>query len=139
MAAITPALLRAYRETGYHVEDSPPFVLRIGEASAALKALHERYGVGCSTFITAANPHSQSASDAVNAARTQALADQLTALDLPFIEGAGRHPRNGWSAEASFLVLGLARQAAERLGRQWTQNAIVWSASDAVPRLVLLR
>jgi len=54
-------------------------------------------------------------------------------------DGTGRHPSNGWAGEASYLALGLSQEAAEAIGVRFEQNAIVWSGSDAVPRLVLLR
>jgi len=36
-------------------------------------------------------------------------------------------------------VPGLARAAAQELGRQFQQNAIIWAGADAVPELILLR
>lgn len=138
MTAIPAELLTAYRETEYRVGGDPPFVLRIGEASPPLRQLHARHGVASSAFITAANPHSQPCTATFNARRQQQLATRLRALDLPFIEGEGAHPSNAWPPEASFLVLGLTLPSAKALGRQWEQNAIVYCAEDAVPRLVLL-
>jgi hypothetical protein len=37
------------------------------------------------------------------------------------------------------LVFGLTLEAAKAMGRTLEQNAIVWSAADAIPRLILLR
>ena len=37
------------------------------------------------------------------------------------------------------LALGLALEHAKAIARRFEQNAIVWAAADAIPRLVLLR
>lgn len=139
MSAIPAELLAAYLETDYRVGGDAPFVLRIGEESPALKQLHARHGVTASAFITAANPRSQPCSAAFNASRQQQLATELRQRQLAFIEGKGAHPGNGWPPEASYLILGLGLAAARALGEQWEQNAILFCAQDATPRLVLLR
>jgi len=135
-------LLRAYQETEYRVGAAAPggaFVLRIGAASDALRALHQHFGVACSAFLTAANPHSRMTDDATNAERLRHLHAHLEALGLSCIDGVGQHPGNGWPGEASLLVPGLDLATARRLGERWAQNAIVWSGADAVPQLILLR
>jgi len=137
--AIPRAVVTAYEETQYCVEGTPACVLRIGEVSPGLAALHARWSVTASTFVTACNPTSQSLDDAANAQRHADLREELQRLGLPFLEGAGRHPDNGWPAEPSFLVLGLEFDEARELGNRWQQNAVVWAGADAVPRLLLLR
>ena len=67
------------------------------------------------------------------------LAAALRSLGLPFFDGLGQHPSNGWQGEASFLALGATRDQACDLGTRFEQNAIVWAGADVVPRLVLLR
>lgn len=135
---IDPAVVRAYAETCFHVANTPPFVLRIGEANAHLADLCRRWRVTASAFVTACNPHSDSLSEAENGSRHAALRDELVRRGLPFVEGAGRHPDNGWPPEASFLVLGLELDETRELGVRWQQNAVVWAGADAVPSLVLL-
>lgn len=141
---IAPELLAAYRETEYQVGGPsplfpfPPFVLRIDEFSPELARLHALHKVACSSFITAANPHSEPLAPAVNAQRLRQLENQLRAMSLNFLQGQGRHPQNGWPAEASLLVPGLALAPACKLARQWEQNALVYSGADAIARLVLL-
>jgi uncharacterized protein DUF3293 len=136
---IDPATLAAYRQTEYHVLGATPAVLRIGVHCPALAALHAAHDVQCSALITACNPHGVVLDAAVNRQRQKALAAQLLHQGRIGIEGLGRHPTNGWPAEQSFLVPGLSRVAAEALGLQFEQNAIVWAGADAVPELVLLR
>ena len=144
---ITPELEDAYRSTLYVVDAVPvdgegsevgPVVLKIDTASPALHALHRRHGVDCSCFITACNPFSQRLDEHTNLRRQEALEAELRQRSLTFLPGAGRHPVNGWPAEPSFLVLGLALEAAKNLGCHYEQSAIVWAGADAVPRLVIL-
>ena len=131
--------LEAYRQSDYRVFATPPFVLRVDEPSAALRAVHARHGVACSAFVSACNPFSHRLEEACNAARHRALQQALARDHLPFIEGAGGHPDNGWPSEPSVLVLALTLQAARALAERLEQNAFLSSASEAVPRLVLLR
>jgi hypothetical protein len=135
---IDPETIRAYLETEYHVLGEAPFILRVGEASAALRAAHARQGVTCSTFITAGNPHSRILSASANAARQQTLAAELRRLQLAYVPGIGRHPANQWPGEESFLVFGLALEKAKSLATRFAQNGIIWSGADGVPQLVLL-
>lgn len=113
-------------------------VLRVGVFCPELAALHEAHRTGCSAFITACNPFSRLLGEAANAERQAILARELKRRGLAFIDGVGQHPSGQWPGEASFLVLGLALEAAQTLGRRLDQNAIVWSGPDAVPRLILL-
>ena len=132
------ATLRAYRETEYRVQGEPGFVLRVGRPSPELAQLHRQEGVGCSAFITACNPASQPLDVAANASRQAQLEAELAARGLSWLPAVGQHPTNQWPGEPSVLVLGLPLEEARLLGRQFGQNALVWTAADAVPQLVLL-
>ncbi len=81
----------------------------------------------------------QQVPDIVNEARQQALHAELTQRALSVIPGVGQHPSGAWTGEPSFLVLGVSRAAAQELGRQFQQNAIIWAGSTAMPELILLR
>jgi hypothetical protein len=131
--------IQAYLETDFCAFGNHPVILRVGKRCSKLATLHAAHGTDCSAFITACNPSGALLDDETNANRQAALASALTKLDLTFVEGLGRHPSNQWPPESSFLVFGLTLGAAKRLGKQFAQNAIVWSGSDAVPQLVLLR
>lgn len=136
---IAPETTDAYRETHYRVDAAPPFVLRIGEASARLRELHARWDVDASVFLTACNPESRSLDEAENTRRHEALREEIDRRGLRCLEGAGQHPSNGWPPERSFLVLGVDLDEAREWGARWQQNAVVWAGADAVPRLLLLR
>lgn len=131
--------IQAYLETDYRTFGDDPLTLRIGVANPMLAALHKVHQIDCSGFITACNPFSQTFDEAANAERQAALARVLTLRSLTFIDGIGQHPSNQWPGEASFLVFGLKLEAAKTLGILLEQNAIIWSAADAVPQLIQLR
>lgn len=137
--ALPAALLQAFEETEYRVFPPAPMVLKIGEANAALLDLYAQFDVDCAAFVTACNPLSAALSDDVNVKRQAALGAALQAAGLQHYAGEGKHPANDWPGEASFLILGLDRVAAARLGSEQEQNAVVWCGEAGVPELLLLR
>jgi hypothetical protein len=136
---IDPATVQAYRETEYRVLGTVPAVLRVGVRCADLEVLHRAHLTTCSAFVTACNPLGQIVSDRSNARQQQALVEEISRRGLVAIPGIGVHPTGEWRGEPSYLVPGLSREAAEELGRQFEQNALIWSGADAVPELLLLR
>lgn len=136
---IDPGTIQAFRETDYHVHGDAPFTLRVGEYSADLAAAQQRHRVECSVYITACNPFSDLLDDSANAERHAALGRELEQQRFAFIEGLGQHRSNEWPDEASFLVFGVTMEEAKALGTRLEQNAIIWSGSDAIPQLILLR
>lgn len=133
------SLITAYRETEYRVTQDHPLVLRVDVPSPELASLCKTRGASCAAFITACNPFSRELSAANNAMRQAELAAELKRRSLSFFEGVGQHPSGNWPGEPSFLVLGLALEAAKSLGKTYEQNAVIWCGPDAVPSLVLLR
>ena len=138
-SVIAQSSIQAYLDTNYDVHSATPLTLNIGVANAGLAVLHTTHSVESSAYVTACNPFSQATNDSVNDARQAVLASELHQHGLTYIDGVGQHPTNGWTGEKSFLVLGLSRDDAKRLGMRHEQNAIVWCGPDAVPELVLLR
>jgi hypothetical protein len=136
---IDPTTLAAYRQTEYRVFGPAPAILRVGVRCAELALLHEAHHTLCSAFITACNPLGVIVADSVNQQRQAALAAQLSHQGLVAIPGLGEHPAHEWPGEPSYLVPGLTRTAAQQLGRDFAQNAIIWSGADAIPELILLR
>lgn len=138
-STLPPTLLAAYRAARYEVSGAtPPFVLRVDEPSAALAQCHEHHGVRCSAFLTAWNPGSRPVAAGVNAAAQAALEERLRAAGHRLLAGRGVDRAGRWPPEASVLALGLEREAARLLGREFGQAGLVWAGADAVPRLVLL-
>lgn len=132
-------LISAYEVTNFHVKAEPAFTMNIGRLSEELKALFKQNNVSNAAFITAWNPYSKSLSEEENHARNDQLENELNTRSLKFINGFGQDPLGQWSGEDSFLVLGIDLEASKTLGIQFEQNAIVWSNSDAIPKLILLR
>ena len=136
---VDPATIAAYAATHYVVNGiEPGFVLRAGQLSAELKALHQQTGVACSAFLTAWNPGSRRRANEINQAAQCELEATLRAAALPLFAGVGVDPNGNWPGEQSVLVLGIGRERAERLGRHYGQIAILWIGADAVPEVVLL-
>lgn len=111
----------------------------MGVASAELQAAHASRGVACSAFVTACNPFGHVLGEPKNARRQRALEDAVRDLGLEWIGGEGQDPRGCWPGEASCLIFGLHRAAAQAFARRFEQNALLWSGADGVPELVLLR
>lgn len=139
MTAISPELVDAYRATHFRVLEEKPFILKVGETSADLLALHRSFGVDCSAFLTAYNPFSQMLSEADNLSRQTRLRSMLAEVQVAVLEGVGVDPSGEWPGEPSLLALGLSRAEAIELGNLFDQNAVVWIGADGVPELVLLR
>lgn len=137
--AISEDLINAYRETEYILNIEPPMTLRVGQKNEALIALHKKYRVESSAFITAYNPYSESTLDAKNVKVQSELHKELQTRSLTFLDGQGLHPSNMWPAEPSFLVMGLSLEASKILGIKFQQNAILLCDKDGIPQLVLLR
>ena len=115
---IAAALLEKYLATTYAAElAGGPLRIRIGGAPPALAVSW--------AFVTAENPGSGELSPEENQRRTQGLAVLLAARGWVFHRGQGIPDHPGWTAENSFLVLGIPREVAVQLGRQYGQNAIV--------------
>lgn len=136
-------LIAAYQSAYYRAGwGHHAITLRIDQYSEPLAQLLAETGHRCAAFITACNPFGAQEDFETN---TKACAylrkrlDSYVAAPTQIIEGEGIDPSGAWPAEKSFLVLGLDIETAEALGREFGQNAVVWSGADAIPRLILLR
>lgn len=134
---LTQELLDAYRATHYRVEHpAGAFTLRISQQSPELVNLMQASGQVCAAFITAWNPYSQPRSPEENATAQQRLLAELSDMGYVSIPGTGLDPFGQWPGEESLLVLGLPKADAIRLGRKYSQNAVVWAGEDAIPQLL---
>jgi hypothetical protein len=136
---IPPRILEAYQQTEYRVLGPAPWVLRVSCHSPELLSLHRHHGVDCSCLVTACNPLSRLQSDRQNRLAMERLEQVLRGADRKWIEAVGYLPGGDWPAEPSLLVLGCPLAEAEQLGKRFQQNAVLWSGSDGVPRLILMR
>lgn len=138
-STLSDGLLLAYRGTDYEVYGDRPFTLRVDRHSTALAMLQQQLQVPCSAYVTACNPLGVPQDADANRALHAGLAATLAQREYRTIEGIGVGRGSTWPGEPSYLVPGMARATAVQLGRELRQNAILWSGTDAVPRLILLR
>ena len=130
----------AYRKTEYRFTHGVKCVtLRIGEVSRDLIDVYFETGYSCGVFITAYNPFGQPRESRDNEAAHERLRDELAALTFCVNEGAGADPSGEWPEEKSLFALGVSLGEAQRIGRKYRQDAIVWVGPDALSQLVLLR
>ena len=136
--ALPAKLIADYRAAHYAVFVEPELVIHIGEPNARLDALLESARSGAAAYLTAANPRGRRRNALWNRAALLRLEKLLGKRRHRHREGEGRDPQGRWSAEPSFLVIGIARTQAESLGRRFGQNAIVYIEKGRAPELVLL-
>jgi hypothetical protein len=115
-------LSAAYTAARYRVFAAPPFVLRVGEPSAALDALLTSHAADTWAFVTACNPGSVRLSPDVNAERMNRLREMLTGFACYPGESSG--PAGEW-AEPSVLVVGISRSEAVQVAEGFGQAAIL--------------
>ena len=119
-------LWRAYEQTQFYVREcTPELCIRIGSHHERLDEMLLDHNCDTWSYITASNPASELLSDEQNAGRNRELEALLKSQDLVFYRGEGIGSDPEWPAEASFLILGISREEAMHVGRQFGQNAIV--------------
>ncbi|MEA3200684.1 MAG: hypothetical protein QOE90_2112 [Thermoplasmata archaeon] len=123
-------LERAYRVTTYA---AGPLRLRIGEPNAALDELLARHGAATWAYLTAWNPGSVPRGETENRAAARRLLDRLAGY--PCIEGESVGDGGAWR-EPSVLVLGIRRDEALAIARDFGQLAFVVGERGGAPRLV---
>jgi hypothetical protein len=123
---MTDDLFEAYARTNFWVElPSVCHALRV-------RKLHEAFDqfLGSTEFaewayITAYNPMSRRLSDEENQRRQRDLVATVKSLGLQTLTGLGVPDDPGWQPEPSILILGISRDDAKSLGRDYEQRAIV--------------
>ncbi len=140
-SAIYQDLLSIYQKSDYRVlgEGESAFVMRIGEPCPSLRNLLQRAGVSSSCFISAYNPRSEPRTDEENARAQAQLVEDVRLMGLSFLEGVGEDPDGACAGEPCLLVLGISHEGTVMLGNRYGQNAVLWSESEGVPQLLLLR
>jgi hypothetical protein len=139
MRPVTPELIAAYEKAEYVVFGIPLLVLRIGEPNADLDELLKADSAATAAYITAANPLGEQRTETENEVAVAALHESQTAAGFICYAGEGRDPQGRWTPEPSLLVLGISRAQAERVGRAFGQNAIVFVEKGRPPELLVLK
>src|SRR5688572_28438769 len=136
--ALDPELREAYEKAHYVLLGEPELVIRVGEPSRDLDELLDAEGARTAAFISAANPGSQLLPESENHVAYVALLQSQEEAGYSCYAGEGRDPSGKWPAEKSALVIGISREDAERVGRVFEQNAIVFIEKGRPPELLVL-
>ena len=129
-------LLTEYLNTEYKVF-SPPISIKVGVYNSELDNLLTQFEKKEWAYITPFNPRSIVLSDKENHRRLADLKQRISGFLYFEGEGVGRDPN--WKPEKSFLILGITRNAATKLGNVFEQNAMVYGRIYEIPELVILR
>ena len=128
---------KAYRATSYWVKDRDQhFSIRIGEASEDLEQLLTAHDSTNWAYITASNPRSEMLTAEENAARNDQLMDHVKQAGRLYFRGEGIGNDPTWPPEASILIVGMDKDEALELGREFGQNAIVIGRKGQAAELV---
>lgn len=135
--AKTTELEAAYRATTYRVYLPGGICdLRVGEPCETLCCWLETAGVTQFALITAHNPGSVMASDAVNAERQAQLECDLLEGNYEPYAAQNLPDADDGPVEESCFVPDLAREDACALAEDYGQNAVISGGADGVPHLV---
>lgn len=132
-------LQQAYNSAIYVVEaPDGEIVIRVGERSDALIHLLRSARITEWAFITAYNPGSEVLPRAENLRRNRVLESDLHSRGYSYYPGEGRSEDGSWQPERSFLILGIPETEATRLGKKFSQSAILVGGADGIPRLTMI-
>src|SRR5438128_2677055 len=124
---MTDALFAAYRNTSFFADTSPGrLCLRVGRASPEIDALLAAYGVCTWAYVTGFNPGSILLPPEENENRHQRLARETERRGYTTFPGEGIGDDGQWPPERSLLILGIGRDDAIDLGREFGQRAVVY-------------
>ena len=140
MQSFTGALAEAYLATSYVVRTgTDELVVKPNQRSSDIDRLLCSLKARTAVFITACNPYSLTLSPTTNSDRHRRLKLLMRRRRLRFLEGEGRGEIGDWPPEESLFVVGVSREMANALGREWHQNAIVFVELGRTAELVMLR
>ena len=141
MSAVVEALRSAYETAWYSVTLADGVeVLRVGDAvPMRVAAWIASQNASGATLITACNPFSRLASEAENAEAMARLRALVASRGWPALPGAGGSDRDDWPAEPSLLVALDSLRQAQRIGRAFRQNAVLWLPRKGKVELIWLR
>ncbi len=133
---INDNLIFAYTNTKFHVF-IPAIVIEIGKRNEDLDTLIKKEGQTEWAYLTAYNPFSKELTDKENLERQSQLLSKIS--DYKFYEGEGVGEDPTWKPERSILIVGITKNEAISLGREFEQNAIVYGKINEVPELIILQ
>lgn len=129
--------IQAYRQTSYWVEAPEEYVrIRLDRPTPDLDRYLQRQEAASWAFITAYNPGSEQLAPSENRRRLLQLQEELERRGLAFLPGVGVGDDGAWPPERSLLVVGMARETARRIGRDFGQNAVLFGLVGRTPELI---
>lgn len=128
-------LHQAYLNTNYTVFN-PSITIKIGENNAELDRLLLSNNATEWAYITPFNPFSKVLSEEENNQRFEELKNKITAY--LFFEGEGVGTDSTWRPEKSLLIIGITKDKAIDIGKEYEQNTIVLGNINHPAELILL-
>lgn len=129
------ALLEAYKNTKYKIFE-PDIIIEIGKSNQDLDSLLLKHNSTQWAFITAYNPYSRVLANDENKMRHDEL-KELTKSYITF-EGYGVGEDPTWEPELSLFIIGISKDDASLIGKEFEQNAIVYGKTNSEPELIIL-
>lgn len=126
----------ATSNTSYWIDVKPPIILRINEKNPALDALLSKHGVSNWAFVTAFNPASETHPREQNLVLNRKLSERIRLAGYAALEGHDHSDCDAWPDEESFFILGINKDAARELGREFGQVGIVCGRRGEAAELV---
>lgn len=129
-------LVEAYLKTTYKIyAGTGSYDLRVDEPNADFQNFCKEKGITHWAVITAYNPCSEECSSISNRRKNDALQRVLKSIHLTVLEADGIPDDSNWETEKSYFSYNLSLEQAQKIGRQFQQNAIVYGKGDGIARL----
>ena len=128
-------LLDAYKTTRYTVY-APSMVIELSKTCQPLDDILVVHKASEWAFITAWNPRSDVLTDVENHQRHLQLKEMVR--DYYTLEGEGIGVNPAWKPERSWLIIGISKERAVGIGRDFEQNAIVYGTLNEPAELLKL-
>ena len=129
-------LEEAYHKTTYKIYDRKvSYDLRIDKLNADFQTFCKEKKITSWAVITAYNPYSKPCSSIDNQRNNAALRRVLQSIFLTVLEADGIPDDSNWETEKSYFTYNLPLEQAQKIGRQFQQNAIVYGKEDGIARL----
>jgi hypothetical protein len=134
---MTPELRESFGKARYEVRlPTGAFDLAVDRRSEPLDEWLRANACTCAALMTAHNPAGRQRADSLNSASQAMLEVRLLQDGYTFMQATAFDPSGGWPPEPSLFVPGIPKADAITLASEFGQLAILWSAADAIPRLV---
>ena len=130
--------IKAFKDTNYivNIAHNEAITINVGKVypnlDRAIKPLNTW------AFITAYNPLPKILSDSENTIRNNNLKQDIESLGFQFYTGYGIAKDKSWKEE-SFLIVGIEKQEAKKLGAKYGQLAILIGKVGLKSELIILK